>query len=38
MEGVEINMWFAKSPEEIIHELSVNPATGLSTAEAQARR
>lgn len=30
-------MWFSKSPEEIIHELSVNPATGLSTAEAQAR-
>ena len=30
-------MWFSKSPEEIIHELSVNPATGLSTAEAQGR-
>ncbi|MCC5467358.1 cation-translocating P-type ATPase [Pelosinus baikalensis] len=30
-------MWFSKSTEEIIHELSVNPETGLSTAEAQAR-
>ncbi len=30
-------MWFSKSSEEIIHEFSVNPATGLSTAEAQAR-
>lgn len=37
MEGVEVNMWFSKSPEEIIHEFNVNPATGLSTAEAQAR-
>ena len=30
-------MWFSKSPQEIVHELSVNPATGLSTTEAQAR-
>lgn len=37
MEGVEVNMWFSKSPEEIIRELNVNPVTGLSSAEAQAR-
>lgn len=37
MEGVEVNMWFSKSPEEIIHELNVNPETGLSSTEAQAR-
>ena len=30
-------MWFSKSPEEIINELNVKPATGLSAAEAQGR-
>lgn len=31
-------MWFTKSPEAVLEELGVNPAKGLSTAEAQARR
>ena len=30
-------MWFAKSQEEVLTELAVDPATGLSSEEAQKR-
>ncbi|WP_019850309.1 cation-translocating P-type ATPase [Desulfitobacterium sp. PCE1] len=30
-------MWFAKSQEEVLRELNVNPATGLSSQEVQTR-
>lgn len=32
-----LDMWFAKSREEVLQELNVNPATGLSAEEAKAR-
>ena len=30
-----LTMWFAKSQEEVLTELAVDPATGLSSEEAQ---
>ena len=32
-----MNMWFSKSQEEVLKELHVNPATGLTKEEAKAR-
>jgi len=31
------NMWFAKTKEEVLRELNVDPATGLTDAEARSR-
>lgn len=32
-----VNMWFTKSQDEVLKELSVNPATGLSEEDAKSR-